>query len=235
MLATIERISPTLPTQTTNKVNFWDKSTELRSIQTSGLAEASFQDIIFKNIVTLIMEYGDVQVVDPGAYCVTPCDEVDISFKSAPFEGVNDPPPSFGFSSEPLYEAHEDFSESTPSEATLDTATNTVEDSVCGAAESLAGDPIYIGVVEDRDQPSNSRADDDDDDLELTDDELDAPEEKDSAEPEEEGPPAPLPLPQEHIYIQDPRQPLLLRDFHVLKTLGKNWHVWQGPTCLPSC
>lgn len=38
---------------------------------------------------------------------------------------------------------------------------------------------------------------------------------------EEDVPRVGLPLPMEHIYVQDPRQPLLLSDFQVLKTLGK--------------
>jgi hypothetical protein len=38
---------------------------------------------------------------------------------------------------------------------------------------------------------------------------------------EEDTPQIGLPLPMEHIYVQDPRQPLLLSDFQVLKTLGK--------------
>lgn len=38
---------------------------------------------------------------------------------------------------------------------------------------------------------------------------------------EEDTPQVGLPLPVEHIYVQDPRQPLLLSDFQVLKTLGE--------------
>ncbi len=169
------------------------------------------------------MADSHIQIVDSGADCVSPCDEMGIiPQKQASLEAVHIPSHLLGLNPERLYEGHEDFPESTPSEATLDTSATTAEDSVSGVAESVAGDPIYIGGIEDRDEPTNGRVEDDEDDLELTDDELDAPEEgKNVVEPEEEGPPAPLPLPQEHIYVQDPRQPLLLRDFHVLKTLGK--------------
>ena len=165
------------------------------------------------------MEDSHIQVIDPGAYCLPLCPEMDIPPKRASIEAI---PLSSRPLGERLYEGHDDFPESTPSEATLDTSATTAEDSVSGIAESVAGDPIYIGGIEDRDEPRNGRVEEDEDDLELTDDELDAPEGgKNAVEPEEEGPPAPLPLPQEHIYVQDPRQPLLLRDFHVLKTLGK--------------
>lgn len=44
-----------------------------------------------------------------------------------------------------------------------------------------------------------------------------SPEDEDAEVPHHVG----LPLPMEHIYVQDPRQPLLLSDFQVLKTLGK--------------
>jgi hypothetical protein len=68
-----------------------------------------------------------------------------------------------------------------------------------GANES-EGDPIFIGSI----------GAEENEDVELTDEE------------EEEIPPhVALPLPLEHIYVKDPRQPLLLSDFHVIKTLGE--------------
>ena len=70
-------------------------------------------------------------------------------------------------------------------------------------ATKSEGDPIFIDSI----------GDDDIEDVELTDEE--------ENEEEEVPPKAALPLPLEHIYVKDPRQPLLLSDFHVIKTLGE--------------
>jgi len=69
-------------------------------------------------------------------------------------------------------------------------------------ATKSEGGPIFIDNI----------GDDDIEDVELTDEE--------ENEEEEVPPKAALPLPMEHIYVKDPRQPLLLSDFHVIKTLG---------------
>lgn len=78
------------------------------------------------------------------------------------------------------------------------------------AAESIIteseAEPIYI----DGTNAAEENMGDADSDVELTD--------------EEDVPHVGLPLPIEHIYVQDPRQPLLLSDFQVLKTLGA--HPW---------
>lgn len=79
-------------------------------------------------------------------------------------------------------------------------------DATAAAAESIIteseAEPIYI----DGTNAAEENMDDADSDVELTD--------------EEDVPHVGLPLPIEHIYVQDPRQPLLLSDFQVLKTLG---------------
>lgn len=72
----------------------------------------------------------------------------------------------------------------------------------------LERESVYIGPASDEQSlDDDDELDDDDDD----DDEL--------SDPDSEHPRAP-PLPLEHIYVQDPRQPLLLSDFDVIKTLG---------------
>lgn len=68
----------------------------------------------------------------------------------------------------------------------------------------LERESVYIGLPEDEQELSDEDEEDDLDDAELSD-------------PERARAP---PLPLEHIYVQDPRQPLLLSDFDVIKTLG---------------
>lgn len=133
---------------------------------------------------------GDSAPVDPSSFYPSPRTEARRSLDG--LSQVSSPVPSMTLAEAGI------SGQPTAPEATV--STYAAPESIITESEA---EPIYIdgnAVVDDNADDASS------DDAVLTD--------------EDETPHVGLPLPIEHIYVQDPRQPLLLSDFQVLKTLG---------------